>query len=73
MILSAGFDSGMRSSSRVLQDLRGKFPDLLWHCGGKKQGLPLRGEHVDDLHDVVVKSHVEHPVCLIEDQVLQGR
>ena len=41
------------------------------HRRGEEQTLPLRGHRLEDVLDVVAKTHVEHPVRLVEDDDLQ--
>ena len=56
---------------RVMLHLVHQFPDIVGHGGREQQGLAL-GRHVlDDPPDIGKKSHVEHPVRLVQDEDLQ--
>jgi hypothetical protein len=52
----------------MVQDLVCKGPYLRRHGCGKHQILAFRWQQAQDLLDVRQKTHVEHPVCLIQDQ-----
>src|SRR5262245_49953449 len=45
-----------------------ELDDLLRHCCGEEQSLPLLRQQRDDLPDVVDEAHVEHAVGLVEHQ-----
>ena len=57
---------------RVAKDGVGEPLDLPRHRRREEEGLPLRGELVDDPADVVDEAHVEHPVGLVEDERFDG-
>ncbi len=52
----------------VLQQLMGQLVNAIRHGRRKQQGLPFFLAMVGNAHDVAQKSHVQHPVRLIEDQ-----
>ncbi len=60
-------------ADRPIQDLLRQLRDLLRHRRREEQRLPLFGQAVDDLADVVDEAHVEHPVGLVEDEGLDVR
>ena len=53
---------------RIVENLLGQVRDFLGHGGGKQQRLPPLGQTGDDLADIVDKSHVQHPVRLVENE-----
>ena len=46
---------------------------LVGHRGGEHYCLSLFWQAVDYGHDVVVETHIEHTVCLVEDKVFHAR
>jgi len=71
--LGGGLGDGDIDLRGVMQDLAGKVPDLRRHGCGEKEVLALGRQIGDDLHDIVEKAHIEHPVGFVEDEVLQAR
>ncbi len=57
---------------RVVQNLFGKRPDLARHGGCKHEILPLPRYVLDDLHNIIIKSHIQHPVCFIQHEKFQA-
>ena len=55
----------------MAQNFIGQLPDAWWHGSGEQQRLPFGRQVADDSYNVFIKAHVQHPVCLIEDQVLE--
>ncbi len=55
----------------VMEDGVGQFLDVLRHGGREEQRLPLGGQQLDHLADVVDEAHVEHGVRFIEHEVLE--
>ena len=68
---------GLRNSHihlyRIVHDILGQLANLGRHGGREHDGLPLGGQAVAYLHDVVVETHVEHAVGLIENKILDAR
>ena len=64
----AGFRYRQLDLGGVGEDGLCQFLDFRWHGGREQQRLPLCGQVLDNLHDVVVKTHVEHTVGLVEDK-----
>ncbi len=58
---------------RVAEYLLGHLLDASWHCGGEHKGLAVGRQKLYNLHDVVVETHVEHPVGLVEDEIRHFR
>ena len=54
----------------LLQELTGEFFDLAGERGGEEEGLTLARQELHDLSDRGDKSHVEHPVGLVEHKEL---
>ena len=50
--------------------LRGKLFDPWRHGRTEHQGLPFLRQIRNNLHDVIIKSNVEHPVGLIQNKML---
>ena len=50
----------------VVEYLLGEFFDFRGHGGTEHQGLTLLGQASDNLHYVVIKSHIEHSVGFVE-------
>ena len=77
--ISALFDRfvGLRNGDidlgRIVQNLLGHLPDLGRQRRGEHQRLPRFGHIGDDLHNVVVKTHVEHTVRLVQNQIIHVR
>ena len=57
------------NGDRLPQNPRGQPFDLRRHGGGEKEGLALGGAETDNLFDVRKKTHVQHSVHFVEDQV----
>src|SRR3990167_6926593 len=57
--------------NRVAERFMGKTFYLFGHGGRKEEGLPLTGEPFKYFPDIRQKAHVEHVVCLIENQNFQ--
>ena len=70
--LGGGRDRGHGHPDRVAKDGVGEPLDLPRHRRREEEGLPLRGQLVDDAPDVVDEAHVEHPVGLVEDERFDG-
>ena len=56
----------------LVQYLSGQFPDLIRHGGGEHQVLPFLWQVLNDFHDVIIKTHVQHPVRFVQYQVFQA-
>ncbi len=56
-----------------MEDLIGKLPDLRRQCCREEDRLTLSRESLHHLHDVVEESHIQHPIRLIKDKVLNPR
>ena len=56
---------------RVVEDGPGQLGDLPGHGGGKEQRLPFFRQTGDDLSHVVDKTHIQHPVRLVQHEDLQ--
>ena len=52
----------------IVEDFGGEFLDFGGHCGREHEGLSRSGELADNLHDVVVETHVKHAVGFVEDE-----
>src|SRR4030067_419619 len=57
--------------NRIAKRFVGKTFYLFWHGGREEEGLPLTGEPIKYFPDIRQKAHVEHVVCLIENQNFQ--
>ena len=68
MIFSAGLDTASFHFHRVVKNGLGQLLDFGRHGGGEHNGLPFLGKILDNLHDVVRESHIEHAVCFVEDE-----
>src|SRR5690554_6323273 len=66
-----GFGHGNTYFFGLLQQFAREFADLGGHGGRKKEGLPILGQILHNLHNVVVKTHVEHAIGFIQNQVFQ--
>jgi hypothetical protein len=55
---------------RVVQHVGHDVVDRVRHGGAKQQILPFLRHHADDALDVVHETHVEHPVGLVKDEML---
>lgn len=62
---------GHFDSHRIGQHSVGEFGDGIGHGRGEKEALSLGGQGVDHASHVVDEAHIEHPVRLIEDEVIQ--
>ncbi len=51
-----------------MQERIGQFANGWRHCGGEKECLPGGREQPDNFFNVGNKSHIQHPVCFINDQ-----
>ena len=58
---------------RVLQHLAHQRHDRRWHRRREEEGLPLGGHVLEDATDVGQEAHVEHPVGLVQHEVLDPR
>src|SRR5437660_5416124 len=47
-----------------------KSDNLFWHSGGEQSRLMVLRDLIQYIVDVVDETHVEHPVCLIENDKL---
>ena len=54
----------------IALELAGEARNFLRHGGGEKKGLAVLGQGSNDLFDGRKKSHVEHPVSLVENEDL---
>ena len=54
----------------ILEDRLGELHNAVWHGRAEKQTLSLFRKHRNDAFDVVDEAHVEHGVCLVQDQKL---
>ena len=70
--LGRGFGDGDIDLGRVVKDLAGEVANLYRHGGGEEQVLPFQGQVGYDLHDIVIKPHVQHPIGFVQDEVLQS-
>ena len=68
-----GFRNGNAHLDGIAQDGLGQLADLRRQRRREEDRLTLAGHVGDDLHDVVAEAHVEHPVRLVENQVLDVR
>ena len=68
-----GFRDGDIDLDGLAQNLPGQLADLGRQRSREHQRLPLGGQPADDGHDVVEESHVEHPVGLVEHEILHVR
>ena len=64
-----GFRDGQFHLYGVVQEVFGQFADFLWHSCREEDGLSLLGQFAGDFHDVVIESHIEHSVGLVEHKV----
>ena len=55
---------------RVVENFAGELGDFCGHGGAEKQILPLLRDMPEHSSNVREETHVEHPVRLVEDQVL---
>ena len=65
-------DHGATSDSdleRLVENLACERVHLFRECGGEEDGLTIRADVVDDLHDLRLEPHVEHSVSLVENEV----
>ena len=69
--LGGGFGDGDIDLGGLVQYFFGQLADLGRHGGGEEQILSFWREKRNDLHDIINKAHVQHPVCLVQYQVLQ--
>lgn len=53
---------------RILKYRPGQLLDLGRHRGREHHSLPLPGQLLHDLHYVIVESHIEHAVGLVENE-----
>ena len=51
-----------------MENLLGQVRDFLRHGGGEQQRLPPLGQTGNDLADIVDKSHIQHPVRLVQNK-----
>ena len=58
---------------RILEQLPGQPRDRWWHRGAEEQGLVAGRNVAEDFLDLGQEAHVEHPVGLIEHEVLEAR
>ena len=54
---------------RIMHDSLRQLADLWWHGRGEHDGLAVRWQTLDDGHNVVVKTHVEHAVRFVQNEV----
>ena len=53
---------------RIAQDFAGKHFDSLRHGGREQDRLPCARQNLHEFADIANKAHVEHPVCLVDDE-----
>lgn len=63
-------DGRDRHFRRIMQDCARELHDLRRHRRGEKERLLLLGKYSQYLLHIVDKSHIEHPIRLIEDEYL---
>ena len=63
-----GLGDGQLHLRRVAQDVLRQLLYLGGHGGGEHHGLPLLGQALHDLHDVVIEAHVQHAVRLVQHE-----
>lgn len=51
------------------EDLAGERVHLPWERRGEEDGLAVGPDVVDDFHDLRLKTHVEHAVSFVQDEV----
>ena len=51
------------------QEVPGKLLHLPWPGGGPHENLSVRTNLLEDLPDLGLEAHVQHPVGLVEDKV----
>lgn len=69
--LGGGRDRGDLYLHRIPQEGSRELSDGGCQRRRKKQGLALRGEILDDLFDVMNKSHIQHSVRLVQDKGIE--
>jgi len=57
---------------RIAHDSARHAADILRHGSGEHNGLAVCRQPADDGHDVVIETHVQHPVGFIEDKILDA-
>ena len=68
--IRGGLLRGNRHHYGVAQDRVRQPPDVPGDRGGEKEGLAAPGQLVDQPAYVAYETHVEHPVCLVQDKDL---
>ena len=62
-----------RNLRRLTEDLLGQLLDRARHRGAEEERLFRLGDVAEYAPDVGQEPHVQHPVSLVEDQILQAR
>ena len=57
---------------RIMHDRFRHLTNLRRHGSGEHNRLTVGRQFANDGHDVVIESHVEHSVCLVEDEILDA-
>ena len=68
--LGCAADPGHLDPDGVGEDGLGQLDDAFRHGCAEEQALTLFRKHGDDTSDVVDEAHVQHGVCLVQDQKL---
>ncbi len=56
------------NANGIMHNALSELPDVIWHGGGKKKRLTLLRQSLQNLLDILQKTHIEHPVHFIDDE-----
>jgi len=57
----------------IVQNVASQLLYLGRHGSREHNGLPLFREKLDNLHNVIIESHIQHPVCFIQNKIRDTR
>ena len=63
------FGNSQLHLGRIVQNVTSQLLYLSRHGGREHDCLPLFRKEFDNLHNIVIKSHIQHPVCFIQNKI----